>query len=159
MRSYLGAADDILPSGLFRGIFETRRMTRTRAIGRTTIAFVVALTAAAWLLLSNHCALAALAPVTEAVTSSCPMHSAPARKTPAAKTPCCKDVRAVVAKCVKVNAATQLVAAREYATQLFASPPRVALEIEALDTGPPGYFSFAESVLQESMLSHAPPVS
>lgn len=87
------------------------------------------------------------------------MHSAPAKKKPATKTPCCKEVRAIVAQCVKASAATRLITLSEYVTQIFASPPRLALEIEALDTGPPACFSFAESVLQESMLSHAPPVS
>ena len=87
------------------------------------------------------------------------MHAAPAKKKSAPKTPCCKDVRAVVAKCVKATGATQLVTSREYVVHRLAPFPGVALKIEALDTGPPGCFSFAESVLQESMLSHAPPVS
>jgi hypothetical protein len=47
----------------------------------------------------------------------------------------------------------------DYATEVLAKPAEVAGAIDAHDTGPPGCFSFAESVLQESMLSHAPPVS
>src|SRR6186997_1792406 len=64
--------------------------------------FVVALSLAAWFALSNHCALGvALPPVeTASETSACPMHSAPAKEKPATKTPCCKQLRAVVAKCV-----------------------------------------------------------
>jgi hypothetical protein len=134
-------------------------MTRTRAIGRTAVALVVTLTLAAWFLLSNHCALGVTAPIPEAVLGGCPMHSAPAKKKPETKTPCCKDVRAVVAKCVTARAAAmRLVATRDYVTAIFRKPARVAAELENLDTGPPGS-SFAESVLQESMQAHAPPVS
>jgi hypothetical protein len=125
------------------------------------IAFAVVLTLAAWFSLSNHCALGSVAPVSEAASSFCPMHSAPAKKKPTTKTPCCKDVRAVVAKGVTASAAgVRLIVGRDYATEIFAQQPlRIAIEFENLDTGPPGCFSFAESVLQESMLSHAPPVS
>jgi hypothetical protein len=88
------------------------------------------------------------------------MHSAPAKKKPAAKVPCCKDVRAVVAKCVSANpAALRLVGSLDYVTDVVALPEHATPEIEGLDTGPPGCLSFAESVLQESMLAHAPPVS
>jgi hypothetical protein len=134
-------------------------MARMRIIGRTTIAFVVTLTLAAWFCLSNHCVLGAIAPAPQTVADSCPMHSAPAKEKPEAKTPCCKQVRAIVAKCVTASPAIELMALPEYAEHFFAPPTRSPLEIEALDTGPPGCFSFAELVLQESMLSHAPPVS
>jgi hypothetical protein len=88
------------------------------------------------------------------------MHSAPAEKKPATKTPCCKDVRAVVAKCVGATGpGARLIRARDYTSQIFRTLPPVAIEIEALDTGPPGCFSFAELVLQQSMRAHAPPVS
>lgn len=88
------------------------------------------------------------------------MHSAPAKKKPSAKIPCCKDIRATVAKSVAANPiALRLIGPREYALEIFARPARLAIEIKGLDTGPPNCLSFAESVLQESMLSHAPPVS
>ena len=117
----------------------------------------------AWLLLSNHCLLGAVvSPAQSAseITGGCPMHSSPAKKKPAAKNPCCKDVRAIVAKWVAANpAGPRLIGERDYATEIFARPMRIAIEIHGLDTGPPDCFSFAESVLQESMLSHAPPRS
>ena len=88
------------------------------------------------------------------------MHSAPAKKKPAAEIPCCKDIRATVAKSVIANPIVrELIGCRDYALEIFRLPARIAIEIEVLDTGPPNCFSFAESVLQESMLSHAPPVS
>jgi hypothetical protein len=92
--------------------------------------------------------------------SECPMHSAPAKKKPATKIPCCKEVRAIVVKCVQARpVAARVIGLHDYAAEIFREPANVTVEIEALDTGPPGCFSFAESVLQESMLSHAPPVS
>jgi hypothetical protein len=114
---------------------------------------------AAWFCLSNHCVLGMIASPTEA--DGCPMHSAPAKKkTPLPKTPCCKEVRAVEAKCVgSAVANVRPVCPRDYAVEICRPLPRVAIEVEGLDTGPPGRISFAELVLQESMLAHAPPVS
>ena len=127
---------------------------------------VVALVAlVAWFCLANHCVLGfSRAPSEEpggGEPKGCPMHSTPAKKKPAAKLPCCKEVRAVVAKSVaKAMPFNARLAARcPYAAEIVSVPPRITLEIRGLDTGPPGCFSFAESVLQESMLSHAPPVS
>jgi hypothetical protein len=131
-------------------------------VARAVFALV---TIAAWFCLSNHCALGLALPAPEgaatAETGGCPMHSAPANKKPVSKTPCCKEVRAVVAKCVNTArpVALRLLGPTEYAAEILVLPPRVALEIRGLDTGPPGCFSFAELVLQESMRAHAPPVS
>jgi hypothetical protein len=122
----------------------------------------VLITITAWVLLSNHCALGVLVPPMETAVeaSGCPMHSAPEhKKKPAAKIPCCKEVRAIVAKCVTASPVLEPMVLSDYAARVFAPPTRGILEVESLDTGPPGCFSFAESVLQESMLSHAPPVS
>ena len=123
---------------------------------------VVVLTLAAWFALSNHCALGTVVPPTESGLEAigCPMHSAPAKKEPEPKTPCCKDVRAVVAKTIMAGAMiARSVRPQTFAAQLLPPPPRLPTEVELLDTGPPGRFSFAELVLQESMLAHAPPVS
>lgn len=122
----------------------------------------VLLTISAWFLLSNHCALGIIAVPAGAAPEAggCPMHSAPAKKKPAAKTSCCKEVRAVVAKWVQVVALEMRpIASQDYAPEILLRPSCEAVEIDGLDTGPPGRFSFAELVLQESMLAHAPPVS
>ena len=89
------------------------------------------------------------------------MHSAPAKKKPAAKTPCCKEVRAVVAKSLSkvLTFALRDTDRIDYAREIFVRPPRMLTDVMGLDTGPPGSLSFAESVLQKSMLAHAPPVS
>ena len=141
-------------------LLANRLLSAIREIVRSILTLVVI---ASWFSLSNHCAIALALPVQEPAAQvengGCPMHSAPAKKKPAAKAPCCKDVRAVVAKCVTANpAASRLIASQDYVTEIVGRPTPAAHEIESLDTGPPG-FSFAESVLQESMLAHAPPVS
>ena len=135
-------------------------MTSGQALRLTTRVFTVLVTIAAWFLLWNHCALGRIVKLSESGADSCPMHSAPVKKEPGSQTPCCKDLRAVVAKYVAVSAFNpQLIGLREYTATIFARPVRIAVEIHGSDTGPPGCFSFAESVLQESMLSHAPPLS
>ena len=121
------------------------------------------LSIAAWMVLSNHCALGAVTlPVEAGVEASeCPMHSAPAKKKPAAHTPCCKDLRATAVHALKnIGArAGEFAGMSDYAPAIFLTPPRLVFEIKGLDTGPPGCFSFAELVLQKSLPSHAPPVS
>jgi len=123
---------------------------------------VVILSLAAWFALSNHCALGALVSPIESLSpaTGCPMHSAPVKKLPPAKGPCCKDVRAVIAKWVGANPGfLRMAALQDYPALIFAEPIRVSTGFPGADTGPPDCLSFAESVLQESMLSHAPPVS
>jgi hypothetical protein len=142
----------LLANGLLRA---------NKEIVRSILTLVVI---ASWLSLSNHCAIALVLPAPESGTQvesgGCPMHSTPVKKKPAAKPPCCKDVRAVVAKCLTASAATvRLLSSFDYATNIVVRSEPATREIEVLDTGPPEFFGFAESVLQESVLAHAPPVS
>ena len=82
-----------------------------------------------------------------------------AKKKPATHLPCCKDLRAVASPVVQsVGAvAKQLLGSQDYRAEIFLPPPHVAIETFAFDTGPPGAITFAESVLQRSILAHAPP--
>jgi hypothetical protein len=136
--------------------------TTLRRAGRCTTALF---TLAAWLVLSNHCLFGlteATADGPEVQADACPMHAAaPAREKPAARIPCCKEIRAVVAKSLTktLTLAVRSFAVQEFARAAFPTPPRLAAELHALDTGPPGLLSFAETVLQESIPAHAPPVS
>jgi len=134
-----------------------------RSGASVTTRLTVLVTIGAWLFLSNHCVLGAVMSTAQSaseITGSCPMHPLPAKKKPAEKNPCCKDVRAIVAKWMAANPVElRLISSRDYDAEIFARPARMAIEIHRLDTGPPGCFSFAETVLQESMLSHAPPLS
>jgi hypothetical protein len=121
----------------------------------------VFLTITAWLLLSNHCALGLSGTLVEAdsVLRGCPMHSAPAKGKPAANLPCCKELRAIASHAGKSIAAgaSRPVGVRDYVAAIFLMPPRVTARVPALDTGPPQTLSFAESILQRSILAHAPP--
>jgi hypothetical protein len=53
--------------------------------------------------------------------------------------------------------ASELAGVRDYLATIFLAPPRLNIEPFALDTGPPPSLSFAESILQRSILAHAPP--
>jgi hypothetical protein len=120
----------------------------------------VLVTMGAWLLLSNHCALRLTdAGKSNAEPGGCPMHSVPAKEKPATNLLCCKDLRAIAAPAVKnmTASASQLVGVRDYAVAMLLTPPRLTLRLLSLDTGPPPSRSFAESILQRSLLAHAPP--
>lgn len=121
---------------------------------------MVLLTITAWILLSNHCALGLSGTVVDSDSGGCPMHSAPVKEKPVANFPCCKELRAVATRAAKnvVAVATQVVGTQDYVAELMLVPPRVVFQPVSLDTGPPRSLSFAESVLQRSVLAHAPPV-
>lgn len=117
---------------------------------------------AAWFVASDHCALASVLIRPVAAPSAeehCQGHSQPEKKPSQGEMPCCKSLAATVSP-AKVSAV--------YDTTLFVAQPYLATDsllvfwhsdepsIE-LDTGPPGARTFAESVLQRSILAHAPP--
>ncbi|MCA1657973.1 MAG: hypothetical protein LC627_01595 [Verrucomicrobiaceae bacterium] len=125
---------------------------------------IVAFGAAAWLAISNHCALAAMQNPAEVRRPSC--HAmAPAKEAPA------KDEQKNVVECCKVLRATLLTLSKNLAaadTLAFVAHTYVGLPLPRAvesrlisifewDTGPPGAGSFAELVLQRSILAHAPP--
>ena len=120
----------------------------------------VLLTIGAWLVLSNHCALAL-----EEVSASgsepggCPMHSTPAKEKKSGNIPCCKDLRALASHALKNVAAVarQLVSLQDYGATVLLKPSLLKVRFLGSDTGPPDFFSFAESILQQSILAHAPP--
>ena len=75
--------------------------------------------------------------------------------------PCCKMLRATLAgeaNVVKV-ASQNLVPIQDWIVAELISAAETPLSPLELDTGPPFAGSFAESVLQRSILAHAPPVS
>jgi hypothetical protein len=134
---------------------------------------LVATVMTAWLVTFNHCAIAFLVEpaVKVAVTSDgmpahCPMHGTTKTQTPSKQKdcgylPCCKNLRAT-------QAAPSNLVERPLWLGLFVqffAPNFDVNECDAAllaffsDTGPPGQSSFAETVLQRSLLAHAPPVS
>jgi hypothetical protein len=137
-------------------------MQSSSAISITRRWATVLLTLAAWLVISNHCALGLdeTAAKSDAESGGCPMHSVPVKKKQApVNLPCCKDLRAVAPHAVKNLTATmgQLVGVRDYAASILPVPLRLTPLLLALDTGPPHALTFAESILQRSLLAHAPP--
>jgi hypothetical protein len=127
----------------------------------TTRFAVVAIAICSWIAVSNHCAFAAVASEINKAQTQCPFHSKPAKqKQKSSQIQCCKILRAVVlakttdwvrndAKFCDANFPVQ-------ADALVVYPPRLVAPL-LLDTGPPHAFSFAELILQSSLLTHAPP--
>ena len=123
---------------------------------------IVTVVICSWLAISNHCALAAVATESHKAQAECPFHSKPAKqKEQSSQVQCCKVLRAVLlaktedwarddAKFCDANFLVQADAFVVYSSRAVA--PLL------LDTGPPGAFSFAELVLQQSLLAHAPPI-
>ncbi len=124
----------------------------------------VLLASIAWFALSNHCLLgAACATGANPEAKGCSMHmkaspTAPSKQNDASP-PCCKTLRAVTV--AKAKASANLIDfvlkpffAETTSVVVITQPSRCLL---ALDTGPPDALSFSESVLQRSILAHAPP--
>lgn len=123
----------------------------------------VSITGVAWFFISNHCVLAEFQHASKAKTSC---HQPCCGDQPSTKSQkesgleCCKTLRATLAGAKGFAGYDSSL----FALQLYAigavistndSGPIAILE---LDTGPPFANTFAESVLQRSILAHAPPV-
>ncbi len=135
----------------------------TRAAG-AMISFLVI---AGWLVATNHCVVAGLLPTAPAPSAEhehCPGHKAPAgeqKSGDCGDTSCCKSLSAPVAL-AKNLAGYDLgifVAIAYPAKECDALLGQHDAPISELDTGPPCADSFAEAVLQRSLLAHAPPVA
>ncbi len=123
---------------------------------------VVAIAICSWFAISNHCAFAAVAAKTDSAQTACPFHSKQAKqKQEPAQLQCCKILRAVVLAQTKSWARDDAkfsdvdLRAEEFAHLALPHNTQASLP---LDTGPPGTRSFAELILQRSLLAHAPPV-
>jgi hypothetical protein len=130
-----------------------------RAIARCLI---IAVAICSWFAISNHCAFAALAAKTDSVQAGCPFHSKPAKQEKqSAGAQCCKILRAVASVATKSwtrDDAKFSEADRYYdERRLITEHSQTTLVPLFLDTGPPGADSFAELILQRSLLAHAPP--
>jgi hypothetical protein len=135
------------------------RIVNALAIAARSFVTITAITS--WLVVSNHCALAVTTPTEQSVQAACPFHSKPARqKEQSSQLQCCKVLRAVVPTIAKSwtrsdSDFSDIHFPFEHC-RLFAHF-RDALASLFLDTGPPDAHSFAELVLQRSLLAHAPP--
>jgi len=114
-----------------------------------------------WIAISNHCAFGAVATKSEPSQSECPFHSKPAKqKEQSTQIQCCKTLRAVVPTVAKSWTRNDTdfsdidLCFKEFALIAYSRSQPAPL---FLDTGPPGARSFAELILQRSLLAHAPP--
>ncbi len=122
----------------------------------------------AWLLASNHCAIACFLPAPAQVeegSDHCASHQSPAGEEE-------QEGGCAEAKCCQALSAPSSAAAKslvQYDSALFIAKDYPIAErtwlgvqhhegIWELDTGPPEWRSFAESVLQRSLRAHAPPL-
>jgi len=120
---------------------------------------IILIAICSWFAISNHCAFAALASI-DTPSSECPFHSKPKEK-PGTGVECCKTLRAVASVPAKDWARddTKLSNPVTYSDNrlLRVLYRQQAFLLLSLDTGPPGVYSFAELILQRSLLVHAPP--
>ncbi|HEY3900046.1 MAG TPA: hypothetical protein VGM54_15665 [Chthoniobacter sp.] len=134
---------------------------RASQFARSLVAAVMLLS---WLVLTNHCALAAILP--SATAKSIHAHCHAAMHQDGKKSPnqgireCCQAVKASLTSkiVVKVDASSSALPVSVILAVLAPRADEPAVEL-LQDHGPPGAISFAEIVLQRSLLSHAPPVS
>jgi hypothetical protein len=128
----------------------------------------VALVAVSWLAVSNHCALGLAAIETHSLDAvsaqahDCCASEVPSQPKPAKDpaTPCCKTLQALSvspAKSFEVSVTTFVRGPLVFSTPSIATPRAAPVAYRFLNTGPPGGKTFAESVLQRSLLAHAPP--
>ncbi len=120
---------------------------------------------ASWLGAANHCLLASFIPKAPAAAmlDHCGMQNSSAPKhqnNGCDGQSCCKSLSVVASALAKNLVAydTFSVATQDY---LISTAPLLeaahAVRTGELDTGPPPGYSFAESILQQSLLAHAPP--
>lgn len=138
--------------------------TRSRHLFQATVSILAIV---AWFGITNHCALGAAA-AAQMQSPMAQMHChgtqpSPSKKSGDDETPCCKVLRATLADQGKIVQ----VASKDFlpfqnwiiAEVIFADKAQLHRALLGLDTGPPFAASFAESVLQRSVLAHAPPSS
>lgn len=127
---------------------------------------VALITAVVWFLAANHCAVACLLPQSGASSEHehCPPSDAPTNSGQPAgcdSLNCCKSLSAPATFAKKLAGYDKaFYRLKDYVVSefIFPSDQHDAL-ISELDTGPPPAHWFAESVLQRSLLAHAPPVA
>ena len=120
--------------------------------------FVIVLMAA-WFSISNHCTLGALIATKTPMTA---VHCHGTKPAPSkhgeGQTPCCKMLKALTIGKVDAGVTPLDFVLKNYpASKLIVGILQGQAHTVAQDIGPPGALSFSESVLQRSILAHAPP--
>ena len=126
---------------------------------------IVLLMSISWFALVNHCELGAAVASQEQTHSCCQEEKetdqTPAKKVPQSGSECCKATNPAVTSVSKKPVSPELsFAPHSFFVAAIHSSGRPRLTtIAELDTGPPFVRTFAEVVLQRSLLAHAPPGS
>ena len=120
---------------------------------------VVAVMLLSWLVITNHCALGLMQ---GAGTEHAHCHAAKSddgKNAPGdGMRECCRAIKASLASQKECQFAGSQFQPRVYAVvELICAPVEKPVAGFSLDHGPPRAVSFAEIVLQRSLLSHAPP--
>jgi len=123
---------------------------------------VVAVMLLSWLVVTNHCVLGFGQTVAGAKTEHAHCHgdtSGDGQKAPAdGMRECCRVIKASVTGHTEFKAdAAQFHLLAFVLLDTLSAPQENTAVTFIHDHGPPRVFSFAESVLQRSLLSHAPP--
>jgi hypothetical protein len=146
------------------GLIEEGAMRRAR--DKAIRISVVLTTVVAWLSISNHCAVGGMvAAKTQSPMAQMHCHGSqpsPSKKSSDEEIPCCKLLRATITSGSNIVGA----ASKDFlpiqswivAELIFADEAQFHRTPQELNTGPPFAGSFAESVLQRSILAHAPPL-
>ena len=126
-------------------------------------ALLVAVLMTAWLVATNHCAIGLMKPAPGSAAAHSVCHackSEPSKPQPASggERECCKALQSLPAAMAKVDVKSDasLFTLVDFVVTALSSAtaPQTA---PANDTGPPPSISFAERILQRSLLAHAPP--
>jgi hypothetical protein len=142
------------------GITKLSMTAATQQISRIAI---VAVSIVTWFSISNHCVLGALIAArtqSAAAQMHCHGNQSPPDKSADEGMPCCKVLRATITAQAKIlqGPSIDFLPIQPWipAEPVSADKKQIRCESGELDTGPPAV-SFAESVLQQSILAHAPP--
>lgn len=121
---------------------------------------IVLIAAFGWLAISNHCVLGMVGSA-KAIVAPPACHGVPHApgKSDSDQAPCCKVLRATIelSKPLVAYDSSNFSLQPDLAGLIILADHLSSLRPLELDTGPPLYESFAESVLQRSILAHAPP--
>jgi hypothetical protein len=134
---------------------------RTPTISRFLVVAVMLLS---WFVITNHCALARMqAEMAAQDEAECCQKKgqAPEKEAPCQDlSQCCKAVKASLSGKAEVKFDTANYQIQYLAIlQVLAAQTAQPAQGQVFDHGPPRAVSFAESVLQRSLLSHAPPIA
>ena len=122
---------------------------------------IVLIAAFGWLAISNHCVLGMVGSAKAIAAPPPACHGVPHApgKSDSDQAPCCKVLRATIelSKPLVAYDSSNFSLQPDLAGLIILADHLSSLRPLELDTGPPLYESFAESVLQRSILAHAPP--